>query len=310
MHPRFNVARYVARITGIKQQQVSAKMKSEKGLIELILAIEKNGEVSMGRSRGFAEQGGPRSVVARELMGRILKGKVDFGKSVKVDLVVWRKRRHKYPFLTRLGGSPWREKSLPWPKTKSGQDYTFVGQYCLSEMASPLPFKPKGELILIFSSHENVGPDTVHLEWANTTLKRPVEQKDCPPPQFPVPLLFAELRRAKVYPDFYEMEPVYRVIPKPLEGVLGYAPMPESTLIGTHAWWHQSALYEDQTQLCTFSSFNPGANEWPFPDQQAPLPKQGDRLTLDGDRIAPSFCWTMYILSRDGKELFARSEQS
>lgn len=301
MHPRFDVTRYVSSVTGFSVPEVITKMEDEKGLIELVLAVESNNSA--------AARGGPRGVVGRELMERILAGKVDFGKSFEVDLVIWRKRHHKHPFLTRLGGIPWRDRSLPWPTTESGQNYTFVGQYCLSEMISPVPFTPKSDLILVFSYDENLCSGTVLLEWGNTNLTDPVQEEDCPQPQFSVPQYFAELQRVTVYPDFHQMERVYEEIPKQLERVLGYEPMPQNTLIGTEAFWHQENYCKD-TVLCTLSTFDPYDTEWPFSDQQAPLEREiSYDQTFDNDKIMPSAVWTMYFQSRNGEDLLAVTER-
>ena len=51
-------------------------------------------------------------IVVHELMVRLLKDTIELGRGVPMDYVVWRKTPHEFPWLSRIGGITWRDRSL------------------------------------------------------------------------------------------------------------------------------------------------------------------------------------------------------
>ena len=249
-------------------------------------------------------------IVARELMSGLLKTKIEFGRSVPVDYVVWRKTPHELPWLSRIGGIPWRDRSLPWPSSAERGDYTFVGQFCLSEAKDFYSYDLQGDLVLIFFSNNEAmyGEDhEVVLEWSTIELATPLTERDCPTPGFPVPQLFSELYRAHEYPDFDDMNTMYDRIPTSLQQRVGWLPQTEFTRLGTEAHWLQG--YQDAPLLFALGCFSPDS-EWPFPDRKEQLAKYNWDQWFDGDRIQASGTPMMYIQSPDGRSLIHTTEAS
>ncbi len=79
---------------------------------------------------------------------RDLAPKARHCKTVPVDLVFWTCRQALNPYLTRVGGTPFRSADKPWPQ-KNGVPLTFIGQLCFIDTKDILPKLP-GDLMLVF----------------------------------------------------------------------------------------------------------------------------------------------------------------
>ena len=307
MHPQFDLSRYLGNLLSKPHATIQSKLMSQDGLTELMIAL-------LGVERHLANLSDPKGIVCREIMGRILAELIDLRRAVPVDYVVWRKKPHDVPWLTRIGGIPWREKSLPWPHSTEKGDYTFVGQFYLKDSPEFFPFDLKGDLALVFFSMNGAmyGEECdVILEWSNKNLEAPCTDDDCPAGKFAVPQLYAELFRGFEYPDFEDYDAFFKCLPRLLQdAVSAWAPLTEFTRTGTEASWLQGNYdYETETLLCTLGCFNPHS-EWPFPDQKESLGKPGDDQWFDGDRITASGTPMMYIHTSDGESLSQITESS
>lgn len=97
----------------------------------------------------------PRELALREQKVRLARAAGDLGPSVPADVFVLshRKKTPPSPWLTRIGGRPWRPKGRPWPKDDDGIPLAFLGQICFVDSADILPCKLPGDVALIFGTH-------------------------------------------------------------------------------------------------------------------------------------------------------------
>lgn len=90
------------------------------------------------------------------------------------------------PWLTRLGGEPWREANKAWPTDERGIPLTFLGQMCFVDSRDIHPFKLPGDVLLFFGQASRGGEwidansESIAIEWSSLTLKEPCSIVDCP----------------------------------------------------------------------------------------------------------------------------------
>ena len=309
-HPRFDIPKYLSNVLSSPLAEVERKMSTSSGIDDLIDQI-----IGDRTSFCFASldtgHGGPLGIVMQELMVRLLKDKIQLGRGVPMDYLVWRKTPHEFPWLSRIGGMPWRDRSLPWPRSQKGDDYTFVGQFNLSDTTGTYSYDFSGDLVLIFFAFNEAmygGEGDIILEWSTKELANPLSKQDCPPAGFPVPELFAELHRTLEYPDFnYTPEifdQIYDLVPASKR--VGWDPVPEITRIGTTEHNGLQGNLDDEPLLFALGCFSP-SYDWPFPDRKEPLQGRGHDQWFDGDRIIASGGPVMYVQSADGQSLAHRT---
>jgi len=120
---------------------------------------------------------GPGDVAIREQACRLASTKGTLGPSVPTDVFVWADiLLRDRPWLTRIGGRPWRPKGRPWPKDESGIPLTFLGQICFADSKDLLPFEIPGDVALIFGQNRS-GWISINegsaLEWSPLRVDEP-----------------------------------------------------------------------------------------------------------------------------------------
>lgn len=122
---------------------------------------------------------GPVDLAAREKAIRKAQSKGDPGPFVPSDVFVWADTLvTEKPWLTRIGGRPWREKKKPWPKDRRGVPLHFLGQICFTDSMDILPCKLPGDVALIFGRWEDCCVSTYEdsaLEWSPIKLREPLD---------------------------------------------------------------------------------------------------------------------------------------
>lgn len=188
----------------------------------------------------------------------------NLGPSVPVDIFLWSIDPPKKPFLTKLGGTPHRESSKPWPSA-DGKPFTFVGQFCFADSRDIVSQKIPDDVMLIFFKDADslYDQDSVHIEWSSVDLNSPISADQCPAPSFVVPQLSGHIYRTNEYPesrDVFEQAGHYRYY---------LFPTTQSTKIGRETYFIQNdPRGPDDELLCALNSvhpttYPPGA-KWPF----------------------------------------------
>lgn len=234
---------------------------------------------------GWTTVTSPADLCATELIRRRVAQRCDLGPRVPVDLFLWSTAPPKGPYLTKLGGTPHRESTKPWPRTADGKPFTFIAQFCFLDSRDIVSKKLPGDVMLVFFANSDgcfSAHRDVHIEWSDVRLQRPLAPSDCPPPSFRVPNLSGVIHRTDEFPEgdeCFEKEDPDR------SWLLATT---QSTTIGreTHFIQNDPREYTDGAELlCTLSSLEPHA-KWPFVDLES-LPAE------EGDSDAP-YGWGRY----------------
>jgi hypothetical protein len=202
-----------------------------------------------------------------------MRSRKPLGTPVPVDIFLWSSGQPKKPYLTKLGGTPYRESSRPWPRSDDGKPYTFVAQFCFADSRNIVSNRLPNDVMLIFfkdsDSYKPSNQKAVQIEWNSVELSQPSLPSDCPEPSFTVPQLSGVRYRMNEYPDsedlFFESED---------EFPSGYLlAVTQSTKIGRETFYIQNDVREEGDELiCALSSFHP-SEEWPLVDMKS-LPKE------------------------------------
>ena len=210
----------------------------------------------------------PEDLTKREHKRRLAEAQGDCGPSVPADVFVWASSRlYKKPWLTRIGGGPWRERGKPWPKAANGVPLVFLGQICFADSKDFFPFKLPGEVALIFGTYSagwiDIDEESA-LEWSPMDLKEP-DEFGASFGTLPF-VLQGVLHRTVQYTDHKKAdEPFLKAGFKDGAYELGSI---QATAISTHASLPQGWPFEPgdgNTLVATLSSFYCDG-EWPMCD--------------------------------------------
>lgn len=187
----------------------------------------------------------------------------DLGPSVPVDIFLWSIDPPEKPFLTKLGGTPHRESTKPWP-SKDGKPCTFVAQFCFADSRDILSRNLPGDVLLVFFKDANsLYDDSIHIEWSEIELDSPLNAIECPSPEFAVPQLSGHIYRSNEYPESWEV----------FEQAGHYQyylfPTTQSTKIGRETFFTQNDPRRPGEEfLCALNSVHPttypSGAKWPF----------------------------------------------
>lgn len=206
----------------------------------------------------------PAHLCEIELVRKQYAQSQDLGRSVPVDIFLWSVDPPQEPFLTKLGGTPHRESTKPWP-TLDGTPLTFVGQFCFADSRDIVSQKLPDDVMLIFFKGADglYNDDSIHVEWSSIELETPVSAEQCPAPSFTVPQLSGHIYRTNEFPDSRE------VFEKAGHDQFYLFPATQSTKIGRETFFIQNDPRGPNDELlCALNSIHPttyptGA-KWPF----------------------------------------------
>lgn len=216
--------------------------------------------------------------VARVEQGRELaKAQGRLGPKVPSDVFVWSLTRNPdAPWLTRIGGKPWRKKGKPWPTDAKGIPLAFLGQICFADSMDLLPFKLPGEVALIFGTNRGGWISLFEgsaLEWSPLKIKE--KEKDRLGFDVPwtgeLPFQYhGVVHRTVQYTNHEAVRPAFEAAGYK-GGGYGVRSM-QATSIGTYADLPQGWPFEEgdgHTLVAALSSFY-FRGKWPLCDVPAP----------------------------------------
>jgi len=202
----------------------------------------------------------------------------DLGEGVHSHIFLWKTGEPEKPYLTKIGGTPFRPASRAWPTNSHGDPMTFVMQFCFADSKEILPYPTPGDVMLVFMSDSEAffGSDNdIHIEWSDLTIDAPMASDACPKPQWTIPSLTGVLHRTFEYPQSWDVF-----------SRLGHYEMylfdtTQSTKISTETHFIQNDPSKPgQKLLCVLNSIHP-SEDWPFVDlEKLPEDRDGDK---DGD---------------------------
>lgn len=210
-----------------------------------------------GRRLIVAQLDGPKDIAVIEQ----LRAESDIslrGKPVPTDVCIWSMGEPVNPAATKIGGTPYRPTSAPWPTAKDGSPMGLLAQINFTDSLDVLaPIPPDslpGDILLFFTK----GPyyctdwfpeekDTWALEWhrvvPNFTPSRAKHVHDLLTPTF------ATLHRTVEYPESQIDDEVNIMWGTKFGGIPPY---------------QQEDPHLPGSPLCTLASLNPFGNPWPL----------------------------------------------
>jgi len=225
-----------------------------------------------------------KDLIEVESIREELFDKVDFGDSYPTDIIIWGKGEPRYPYLTKVGGVPYRPKSQPWPKM-NGKDLVFFNQWCFIDSKDIFKINLPGDVLLTFidieeDDFEYFYPDSekLYFEWQNIGIKEIADKSDIKKTNSDIPELFGCLYRSAEYPLNYEKFDDMKEYSNP-----ELIPVRQASRIGGDTYYIQSTLpEEDETLLCTLSSLLfDYENDYGFINQQEKLTRdEAERMEL------------------------------
>ncbi|MEM6392834.1 MAG: DUF1963 domain-containing protein [Planctomycetota bacterium] len=116
---------------------------------------------------------GPGDIAIVEQARELVLGKAPLDLSVPVDIFTWCMHTTDVkPWVTKIGGVPYRDQKRPWPTDSDGVPLHFLGQICLADSQDIIPFNTPGDVLLIFGRWcpNWVSPgknQNFHIEWSS-----------------------------------------------------------------------------------------------------------------------------------------------
>ncbi|MFI4881944.1 MAG: hypothetical protein ACIAQU_05100 [Phycisphaerales bacterium JB064] len=242
-------------------------------------AFPLDGDASRYAGGGWID--GPVDLALREQAVRLAASHGDLGPSVEADVFVWSDAcDRERPWLTRLGGDPWRPEHAPWPMV-DGRPLLYLAQFCLLDSMDVLPFEPPGEVMLLFGTSHR-GGDWVstgrgcHVEFWPVDLEGVAKHGNDEMWNCTLPFEYqGVIHRTRQYTDWRAYEAAFRAAGW-AEGGLGIGSV-QATSIGTHAHLPQGWPFAEGSKdvlLATLSSLYL-SGPWPLCDVASPPERVG-----------------------------------
>jgi hypothetical protein len=196
------------------------------------------------------------------------------------------------PWLTRIGGRPWRAKGKPWPTDPNGIPLVFLGQICFVDSKDLLPFNLPGDVALIFGTSMkgwvSISEGSA-LEWSPLRITQPENGTEVPwTAELPYEYQ-GVIHRTVQHTDWKSAEGPFKAAGYEEGGWRIHSI--QATSIGTYAALPQGWPFEEgdgRMLVCTLSSFYSG-DAWALCD----VPTGPKHVTADGREVS---CWNKHAL--------------
>ena len=112
----------------------------------------------------------PLHICHNEQLRRIVKPLIDWGPEVPVDVFVWASGEPPEPYLTKIGGVPYRPADLDWPVNQYGRPLQFLAQFCFADSKDLVGDLP-GDVLLAFVEDGDYEFESLHCEWQQLGIR-------------------------------------------------------------------------------------------------------------------------------------------
>lgn len=246
----------------------------------------------------------PGSLARWEQTMRYVRTKGTLGPSVPCDLFVWQHSRNaEKPWLTRIGGTPWRPERKPWPKGEDGVPLVFLGQICFVDSRDILPRKLPGDVVLFFGTYTAGWAVPEMVEWSPLAIKEPATGLNTPwTGELPFEY-HGVIHRTRQYTDPDAAMPAFTAAGLQDSAWLLHAV--QATLIGAYASLPQGWILPEEEQLiCVLSSFS-WQHQWPLCD----VPRGLSCVRADGSEFESTLHKSGFGLGDGGATWVYRSSR-
>jgi Domain of unknown function (DUF1963) len=227
-----------------------------------------------GRGIGGHSITSPRDLAIVEHVRRHMLATTDLGRTVPTDIFVMALGEPKLPYLTKVGGVPFRPRTKEWPRAKNGRPFSFLCQHCFIDSVDLFQHRVPGDVLLHFVDSEMalMGPECGEwcMEWQNLGDFELLTSDELPTQSFVPPSFHGQVCRYQEYPEDKAFEAFEKT---GYSGAYLFATT-QATRIGGTTWYIQGEEpARDELLLCTLSSIslNPWTN-YPFINHPDPLP--------------------------------------
>lgn len=223
-------------------------------------------------------------------------GKKHDGKAVPTDIFLFGVGEPKLPYLTKVGGAPYRPTERPWPMDKKGRPLTFFVQFCFLDSKDILPGKLPGDVMLMFIRdwESFYDEDECRIEWSRVPTTNPMTAGQCPAPSIDIPNYYGEIHRTSEYPDSTE------IFEREGHDQPWLFATTQATRIGSETWFIQDdPRRKGESLLCTFNCLymkHSFGSETRFPFINVPSSKHISREQADEMEIILGDCGCIYFL--------------
>jgi hypothetical protein len=263
-------------------------------------------EYLFGDSEHFTKPSGeiivsPADLALTEQMRRQVGKSRDLGKAVPTDIFLLGVGRPKLPYLTKVGGVPYRPADKPWPTSSDGTPLTFFAQFCFLDSQDLTSSNLPGDVMMVFirdwdSLSDPKKTDNYCIEWSRVAVPNPVDAAHCPKPRVKIPEYYGVIYRTNDYPA---SEEVFRQ-----EGHDSYwlLARTQATRIGGDTWFIQydrDPRRKGESLLCTFNCVyfkGDVRSDVRFPFVNVESSKQLSKEQIDAMQIPMGDCGCIYFL--------------
>jgi hypothetical protein len=121
---------------------------------------------------------GPHDIAVIEQLRREGFGKDAPANGVATDVFAWGKGEPPTPYLTKIGGIPFRDRNKPWPRERDGRTRMFLAQLSFVDSRERFSKPLAGDVLLIFS--DDATASGVITEWSRADEPSPLRPTDVP----------------------------------------------------------------------------------------------------------------------------------
>ncbi len=223
---------------------------------------------------------GPGDIAIVEQARRVAAARGDLGPSVPADIFTWSYGAgSQRPWLTKIGGQPWRDTATKWPRDLRGPLH-FLGQICLADSRDILPPDLPGDVVLFFGRRIGNDATVSRIEWSSTNGEygRPDFH-----PERELPFCYTGvIHRTVQYTDREAADAAFAAAG--WEDSYGFSAV-QATSIGAYADIPQGWPFEEgdgNTLIAMFSSFS-FVESWPLCN----VPRRLQVVRPDGSEYSP-----------------------
>ncbi len=220
---------------------------------------------------------------------KVLVNEFDWGVADSVDVFVMSLGEPSNRWNTKIGGLPYRRRSMPWPTNASGKPLTFIAQFDFSDSRDIVGSIPE-DILLIFGDNEQSFLEPTYFEWTGRHNDELIPALEVPPPYIRIAPCFGNIARYECYPTAVKLNDEETLFHgHPIRSAY-QIPRLYATQIGSSPFLVHSNISLPGRILCTLAPV--------APDFTRPFPWVNKEVVSESEQILP------YLHSLEGSCLY------
>jgi uncharacterized protein DUF1963 len=176
-----------------RRQEMPTEYPGDDHVEQHIRLMEPAGEILVG----------PGGLAVNELLrAEAFAGGPYKGKRIATDVFVWARGEPPDPAMTKIGGVPYRPRSLAWPQDEGGNPLRFTAQLCFADSRDIVADLP-GDVLLIFGDDDALlaDPEDLVFEWSSLGIQDVASEAPQPTTGEPLTPYYGIIHRTEDWPD-------------------------------------------------------------------------------------------------------------